>query len=179
MYATTKTTTVPLLIAALVLAGCDMTADPVASTTLDVRGDSGRSQDAVRLYEELSDRLAERGVTPRELQSALDAGDGPALRRMFGYTQREIDALYARLAAIGGGADRGSGGSGTGTPPPPDFEQPPVHERFFGCKAELAGCMLAAAVTALQGTGIYALAIYAVGSLGCAWYLCEIRPEEP
>jgi hypothetical protein len=58
------------------------------------------ARDAVELYRELAARLDERGVTIEQMQAAVDAGDAERVRKLFGYTHEEMDAVNARAQAV-------------------------------------------------------------------------------
>jgi hypothetical protein len=60
----------------------------------------GVARDAMELSEELLGRLEAHGRTPEELLAAAEAGDEQSIRDMLGYTDAEIEAMYARLVAI-------------------------------------------------------------------------------
>ena len=56
--------------------------------------------EVLRLYQELAARLEERGVTPGEIQAAVDAGDAERVRELFGMTRAEYDEANARALAV-------------------------------------------------------------------------------
>jgi len=122
--------------------------------------------DAIRLYQELTARLDERGVTLEEMQAAVDAGDAERVRELFGFTPEEADAALARLQAIGAKADdvledldTGSDGAET---------------EGLNCKGAYT-CQLAAFALASRFPGYGGLGFLVIASVGCALEWCEWR----
>ena len=120
--------------------------------------------DVLRLYQELAARMEERGVTPEEMQAAIDAGDAERVRELFGMTREEYDAANARALAVAAMAveslhafeDRESGATPEG----------------LRCDWEILECgsnFLFAAVTQPH----WALGILAAGSVICSVSNCR------
>jgi hypothetical protein len=84
-------------------------ADRSESTRGHDRGDVAR--EVVLLYEELAARLYERGVTPEQMQAAVEDGDAERVRELFGYARAEYDARNARLLLLASMAQAAGGGA--------------------------------------------------------------------
>jgi hypothetical protein len=56
--------------------------------------------EVLHLYQELAARLEERGVTPEEMQAAVDAGDAERVRELLGMTREQYDEANARALAV-------------------------------------------------------------------------------
>lgn len=54
----------------------------------------------MRLYLEFAARLYEGGVTPEEMQAAVDAGDAVRVRELFGYTAEEFEDANERAQVV-------------------------------------------------------------------------------
>jgi hypothetical protein len=52
------------------------------------------------LFHELAARLEERGVTPEEMQAAVNAGDAERVRELLGMTREEYAHANARVLAV-------------------------------------------------------------------------------
>lgn len=121
--------------------------------------------DAIRLYQELTARLDERGVTLEEMQAAVDAGDAERVRELFDYTPEEFEAANERLQVIGGMANEvlealADSGSESAEP------------EGLSCKGAFT-CGLAAFAIATQWPNYVGLGFLVLASAGCALEYCE------
>jgi hypothetical protein len=69
------------------------------------------AREVVLLYEELAARMYERGVTPEQVQAAVEAGDAEGVRELFGYTREEYDAATGRLLVLATAVQAAGGGA--------------------------------------------------------------------
>jgi hypothetical protein len=75
----------------------------VGSVELEVTSERDPDEalrELVELYDELTARMDERGVTPEQMQAAVDAGDSERVRALLGYTREEYATANARALAL-------------------------------------------------------------------------------
>ena len=119
--------------------------------------DVGR--EALRLYRELAARLDQRGVTPEEMQAAVEAGDEERVRELFGMTPEELDSANARVLELAAEVRHASDDTGIAEP------------EGLRCRV-----MMSCAFSVMSLAAVFpefAAGILVVGGLACAWEHCE------
>jgi hypothetical protein len=115
--------------------------------------------EAKALYQELAARLDERGVTPEEMQAAVEDGDADGVRELFGMTPEELDVANARVLELAAAVRHAAGDTGTAGP------------EGLRCRVMMS-CAFSVMSLAAVFPG-FAAGILVVGGLACAWESCE------
>ena len=124
-------------------------------------------REAVRLYQELAARLDERGITPEEMQAAVDAGDEERVRELFGYTPEEYATVNARVLAIAQEAARNDDDAGGVAEP----DGPKCDRQTVDCGVGFVGLAVARPQVAIG--------IFFLGAIYCAWSHCHWEGSSP
>ena len=117
------------------------------------------------LYYELRDRLDERGVTPEEMQAAVNAGDAERVRELFGYTPEEFAEKNARAVALAEQVHR-SGPDDTFVP------------EGAGCGWGMVDCGMGFLGWAWAFPG-YAIGIFVGETVYCGLRNCHLKGTDP
>lgn len=74
--------------------------DSVGSEVACERDPDEALRGLAELYDQLAARMDARGVTPEQVQAAVEAGDSERVRALLGYTREEYAAANARVRGL-------------------------------------------------------------------------------
>lgn len=156
---------ISLFVAAVSIAmSCQARAEPASQRALvELR----------RIAQDLSERLAQRGVSAEEAEQVAALGDETATCALFGFTLAECHHVHQRVIALVHGGQYGE----PMVPRTPGWDQDPsldLRRGEDGCSGGFGWCLIGAgvagAVTSNPGTG---LVVMGVGFAGCYCTLCR------